>query len=136
MEAAGGEIIIAGMPGVDYRTPIGRMVTGMMAVAGEVVSTSAQTRSKNIADSIMARGVPNRVPYGYRRNADERGVKTDPDRDGKALVPQRLVCALDATRAQTHNPPCTPGCRTSSSAMSASTCLRSARARPRRSGAS
>jgi DNA invertase Pin-like site-specific DNA recombinase len=88
LEAAGGELIVSAMPGVDYRTPQGRAMTGMLAVVSEMGYTAAKTRGDAIAERTVARGVPNRVAYGYRRNEVD-GAKTDPDRDGKALVPDK-----------------------------------------------
>lgn len=89
-----GQFIVSGMEHIDYRTPIGRSVFGGMAQASEQVYFAAKSRGDNIADAVIARGVPNRVPYGYRRNADEHGVKTDPDRDSKALVPDEQAAAI------------------------------------------
>lgn len=87
LEAAGAEVIIAGMPGVDYRTAAGRTMTGLMAVMSDAQYQTAKARGEAIAELTVNRGVPNRVPYGFRRNADPSGVKTDPTRDAKALVP-------------------------------------------------
>ena len=87
MEKAGGEIHDASMPGIDYRTPEGRQLTMMRGVSSEGVYFAAKRRGDNVADAVVARGVANAVPYGYRRNAGPDGVKTDPDRDAKALVP-------------------------------------------------
>jgi DNA invertase Pin-like site-specific DNA recombinase len=86
-EEAGAEIIFANLPGVDYRTDDGRTLTGILAVVAERQYLGARRRGNNIADATMARGVPNRLAYGYRRNADDDGVKTDPTRDAKAAVP-------------------------------------------------
>lgn len=94
LEAVGAEYVDASAPEVDYRTDEGRMLTGMKAVMGEVPSLSARRRSRRIADETVARGVPNRVPYGYRRNADVHGVKTDPARDAKALVPDEATAPI------------------------------------------
>jgi DNA invertase Pin-like site-specific DNA recombinase len=94
LEAVDAEYIDASAPEIDYRTDEGRMLTGMKAVMGEVPSLAARTRGRRIADLTVARGVPNRVPYGYRRNADLMGVKTDPNRDGKALVPDEATAPI------------------------------------------
>jgi DNA invertase Pin-like site-specific DNA recombinase len=86
LEEAGGELLIAGMPGVDYRSADGRLILGMMHVAGETLSLTAKARGNRIADEVVERGVPNRVPYGYRRNA-WAGEKEREDLHPKALVP-------------------------------------------------
>jgi hypothetical protein len=94
-EAAGCEILFSNLPGVDYRTDDGRTITGVLAVVAERTYLTARNRGNRIAAAVLARGVTNRVPFGYRRNAaefDDRGEaiessKTDPDKDGKALVP-------------------------------------------------
>jgi DNA invertase Pin-like site-specific DNA recombinase len=86
MAKAGGEIHDASMPGIDYRTPEGRQLTMMRGVSSEGVYFAAKRRGDNVADQVVARGVANAVPYGYRRNA-VNGVKSDPSRDAKALVP-------------------------------------------------
>jgi hypothetical protein len=70
------------MPGIDYRTPEGRQLTMMRGFANEEKYFSSKRRGDNVADQVVARGVANRVPYGYRRND---GV--DPAKDTKALVP-------------------------------------------------
>jgi DNA invertase Pin-like site-specific DNA recombinase len=88
LEKAGAEVLIAGMPGVDYRTMQGRTMTGLMAVMADAGYMTAKARGDAIADLTIKRGVPNRVPYGYRRNADHIGAKVDPERDAKALVPE------------------------------------------------
>lgn len=90
LEAAGAEVIIANMPGVDYRSADGRVSTGMLAIMADMQYQAAKVRGERVADRTMARGVPNRVAFGYRRN-EQAGVKVDADRDAKALVvdPQR-----------------------------------------------
>jgi len=88
LEEAGGEFLVAGMPGVDYREMDGRLILGMMHVAGETVSLMAKKRGNRIADEVVERGVLNRVPYGYRRNNwAGPGTKEDARLDGQAAVP-------------------------------------------------
>ena len=88
LEAVGGELLISAMPGVDYRTPEGRAMTGMLAVASEMGFTAKRTLGNRIAQQTVDNGVPNMVPYGYRRNEVD-GRKTDPARHAKALVPDK-----------------------------------------------
>lgn len=89
MEAVGGEIVYADMPNVDYRTPEGRMMTGLQAVVAEVPYHTANDKGATSVKQMLARGVANRVPYGYRRNGgrDGREPKINPALDGKALIP-------------------------------------------------
>jgi hypothetical protein len=87
-------VIFAGMTGIDYRTPEGRALTGMNAIAAERSYHAAKARGDSIADGTVARGVANAVPYGYRRNADHTGVKSDPERDEKALVPDETTAPI------------------------------------------
>lgn len=91
LETAGAEVIIVNLPGVDYRTASGRMQTGLMAIVAEQKYQVAKDRGLKIADRTIARGVHNRVPFGYRRNGtyvDGKLVsKVASDKDAKALVP-------------------------------------------------
>jgi hypothetical protein len=86
------------MPGIDYRSPTGRQLTGMQAVSSEVAYYTNKERGEAIADRTIARGVANRVPFGYRRNGTfvdgKLASKLDPDRDGKALVPDPETAPL------------------------------------------
>lgn len=87
LEQAGGAFVVSGLEHIDYRTQIGRSVFGGMGQASEQVYFAAKTRGDAIAARVIERGVPNRVPYGYRRNADQdTGKKEREDRDGKSLV--------------------------------------------------
>jgi hypothetical protein len=58
----------------------------------------AKERGIKVADRTVARGVPNRVPFGYRRNGTfvngELTAKVEPERDGKALVPDPETAPL------------------------------------------
>jgi DNA invertase Pin-like site-specific DNA recombinase len=94
LEDAGAEVIIAGMPGVDYRTHAGRTMTGLMAVMSDAQYQTAKARGDAIAELTVARGVPNAVPYGYRRNADPSGAKVDSELDVKALVPDEQAAPV------------------------------------------
>jgi DNA invertase Pin-like site-specific DNA recombinase len=104
MEKAGGEIWDASMPGIDYRTPEGRQLTMMRGVANEEKYFASKRRGDNVADQVVARGVHNAVPYGYRRNAGPDGIKAHPRLDAKALVPDdehaRIVKRIFALRLQ------------------------------------
>lgn len=93
LETAGAEVVIAGMPGVDYRTTTGRMVTGMMAVVSDMVGAQAKDRGDKLADAAAAEGILNVVPYGYRRNL-VNGVKTLPDEPEKRLVPDEQTAPV------------------------------------------
>jgi DNA invertase Pin-like site-specific DNA recombinase len=87
LEELGAEFLIAGMPGVDYRKPDGRLILGMMHVAGETVVMGAKVRSARNLEQNVRDGVLNRVPYGFRRNewAGE-GILELPGRHPKCLV--------------------------------------------------
>jgi DNA invertase Pin-like site-specific DNA recombinase len=108
LEELDAEVLIAGMPGVDYRTANGRMMTGLMAVVADAQYQTYKARGERTVNRMLERGVPNQVPYGYRRNAgpDGRGEKADPALDGKALVPAetasvvRLIFELRARGAK------------------------------------
>lgn len=91
-EEAGAEILIATLPGVDYRTDDGRTMTGLLAVVAERQYLAARARGNRIADrTAIERGVANALAYGYVRNADEDGVKTLPEKDSKVAVPDRAA---------------------------------------------
>lgn len=90
LAAIDGDLILTGMEQIDYRTMEGRMMINGMVSAAETVYFMAKRRGDNIADTLVTRRlVPNRVPYGYRRNADENGVKTVASRDAKWIVPDK-----------------------------------------------
>lgn len=96
-EEAGAEILIANIPGVDYRTDDGRTMTGILAVVAERQYLTARNRGNAIAADAMKRGVPNALAYGYRRNADADGVKSDPTKDAKAAYPDRTLAYVDCS---------------------------------------
>jgi hypothetical protein len=99
MAAVDAEVIDATAPLTDYRSDEGRTLWGTKMVMNELPSLAAKRRSNRIADDLVARGIPNRVPFGYRRNGSfilEGGrpvciAKVDPDRDAKALVPDDVL---------------------------------------------
>lgn len=90
LQKAGAAYVIPGYEGIDYRTPVGRQVFGMASVSSEGAYFAARDRSSNVQEGVMARKVPNRVPYGYDRNGTfvngKCVAKVDDDRDAKALV--------------------------------------------------
>jgi hypothetical protein len=53
----------------------------------------ARDRGLKTADRTVARGVPNRVPFGYKRNGifvdGDLASQVDPDKDPQAVVPLR-----------------------------------------------
>lgn len=108
LEQANAEVLIAGMPGQDYRTPDGRLMTGIDAIIADRTWQQYKVRGDQTATELMARKVPNRVAYGYRRNGTfVNGVltgKCDPGRDAKALVPDeeraQYVQLIFAMRAE------------------------------------
>jgi hypothetical protein len=77
----------------------------MRGVANEEKYFSSKRRGDNVADRVVARGVANAVPYGYRRN-ETNGVKSDPSKDAKALVPHDehgpIVKRIFALRLEGH----------------------------------
>jgi hypothetical protein len=86
MAEAGAEIWDAQAPEVDYRSDDGRQLWGMKMVMNEIPSLAAKRRDNRLADELVAKGIATKVSYGYRRNADAAGVKTDPSREDLLLV--------------------------------------------------
>ena len=90
LAALDGDLILTGMEQIDYRTMEGRQMINGMISAAETVYFMAKKRGDNIADTLVhKRLVPNQVAYGYRRNADENGVKAVAKRDAKWIVPDK-----------------------------------------------
>lgn len=94
LEAAGGDLIVAGMPGVDYRTMGGSAIIGIMGIMDDLYFRQCRERGLNQMESMATDGVPIQCPYGYRRNGVETEIdgttvvlKTNPARHGKTLVP-------------------------------------------------
>lgn len=92
LEELGADIWFADHPSVDYRSREGRMLFGILGVVGQDQLLEAREKGIEFARQIvLERGVANRVPYGYRRNAERHesklGPKIDPGRDERALVP-------------------------------------------------
>jgi DNA invertase Pin-like site-specific DNA recombinase len=98
LEELDAELIIANLPGVDYRTSQGRMQTGLVGIVSEQKYQVAKTRGNAIADRTVERGVANRVSFGYRRNGSyvdgKLAAKVRDDLDGKALVPDAETAPL------------------------------------------
>lgn len=94
LEAAGGDLIVAGMPGVDYRTMGGSAIIGIMGIMDDLYFRQCRERGLNQMESMAHDGVPIQCPYGYQRNgvvteaADGTVVvvKTNPARHAKTLV--------------------------------------------------
>lgn len=86
VEQAGGKVLAVDV-GEITNGSAGQWLSGtMLGAVSEYYRRSAKDRGNQTADSAMVRGVANRVPLGYMRNADSNGVKTIPELDGKALV--------------------------------------------------
>lgn len=91
MEAVGGQVLFADHPDLDYRTDEGRQVLGLASLAAEKVISDGRKNSKETVANMIEEGIPNRVPYGYRRNlvgsrrSPERPY--DPERAEKSIVP-------------------------------------------------
>ena len=91
--AAGGKLIVDGRP-LDLDDPNEKMMfTVSMALAEQYVAI-ARKRSRATMQRVQQRGITNRVPYGYIRNARADGTLHVPGRDPKMLV-------LDETTAPT-----------------------------------
>ena len=87
-EKIGATILFGDLPGVDYRTEVGRKLMLNEAAAAEAYYHAVKSRGEGTITLMLADGIPNRVPYGYRRNALYKGgEKVDPERPEKALVP-------------------------------------------------
>jgi DNA invertase Pin-like site-specific DNA recombinase len=91
VEQAGGQVVAVDVGEVTNGSA-GQWLSGtMLGAVSEYYRRSAKDRGNQTADAALARGVPNRVPFGYMRNADADGVKATPDLDSKALVPDPEV---------------------------------------------
>jgi DNA invertase Pin-like site-specific DNA recombinase len=87
VEEAGGQVLAVDV-GEITNGSAGQWLSGtMLGAVSEYYRRSAKDRGNQTADSAMVRGVANRVPFGYRRNADSDGLKADSELDTKALVP-------------------------------------------------
>jgi site-specific DNA recombinase len=87
VEQAGGQVLAVDV-GEITNGSAGQWLSGtMLGAVSEYYRRSAKDRGKQTADSAIARGVANRVPFGYMRNASGDGIKVNPKLDSKALVP-------------------------------------------------
>lgn len=86
VEQAGGQVLAVDV-GEITNGSAGQWLSGtMLGAVSEYYRRSAKDRGNQTADSVIARGVASRVPFGYKRNADPDGVKVNPELDSKALV--------------------------------------------------
>jgi DNA invertase Pin-like site-specific DNA recombinase len=89
VERAGGKVLAVDV-GEITNGSAGQWLSGtMLGAVSEYYRRSAKDRGNQTADSVAARGVAVRVPFGYRRNAGPDGLRTSADLDNKALVPDR-----------------------------------------------
>lgn len=94
VERAGGRVLAVDV-GEITNGSAGQWLSGtMLGAVSEYYRRSAKDRGNQTADSVVARGVHNRVPFGYRRNANPDGSKANPALDGKALVPDPETAPL------------------------------------------
>jgi DNA invertase Pin-like site-specific DNA recombinase len=87
VEQAGGQVLAVDV-GEITNGSAGQWLSGtMLGAVSEYYRRSAKDRGNQTAAAVIARGVSNRVPFGYARNATAEGVKLVAELDGKALVP-------------------------------------------------
>jgi hypothetical protein len=87
LKDADGEVWFADMPFLDYRTDEGRQLLHLLVGQHDSGWSTARTKGAENVKGMLARGVPNTVPYGYKRNRlHKEAPKVDPELDGKALV--------------------------------------------------
>jgi DNA invertase Pin-like site-specific DNA recombinase len=87
VEQAGGQVLAVDV-GEITNGSAGQWLSGtMLGAVSEYYRRSAKDRGNDTANAVVGRGVANRVPFGYMRNAGVDGVKVNPELDGKALVP-------------------------------------------------
>jgi DNA invertase Pin-like site-specific DNA recombinase len=83
LKKANGELWFADRPGIDYRTPSGAIIFSVDAVMNDNYLQECKTKAEStLRENVLVRGIPSKVPFGYRRNGDH-----DPQRDPKALTP-------------------------------------------------
>lgn len=85
LQACNAEILIAGMPGVDYRTPMGRNMLNQVLAMADYQYQLYRERGMKTIEAMLKDKVPNAVPYGYRRN-NHAGPRERPELADKALV--------------------------------------------------
>lgn len=87
LQACNAEILIAGMPGIDYRTPMGRNMLNQVLAMADYQYQLYRERGMKTIEAMLADKVPNAVPYGYRRNNHAgKGTRERVELADKALV--------------------------------------------------
>jgi DNA invertase Pin-like site-specific DNA recombinase len=84
MTVYGGQVIVDGRP-VDFTDPYEKAMFAQAMVQAELTVDIAKQRARRTMNDVQARGIANRVSYGYDRNEAD-GRRIDPARDRKALV--------------------------------------------------
>ena len=93
LAAAGGALIIDGRK-VDPDNPEERMMLILGLGQSEYQLRIYKKRSRATMKRVQARGITNRVPYGYQRNQRADGTLPAEGRDPKMLVPDPITMPI------------------------------------------